>query len=150
MKKSNITIDPIHKTITISKSFYKKASVYGSNEYVELRAAMAENLSFNIEFKTSDKKTYHGLSFSRMEEYIKTQPDSDKILAKFDAVKRVAKAKGSLYPLTKKWFLNTFPDYKENEIVESETKALSELETEVAAELDNIICGNTDTVKEVA
>ena len=123
MKKSNITIDPINKTITISKAFYKKATVYGSNEYNELRAATSENPSFNIEFKTSEKKTYHGLSFSRMKEYIKTQPDSETRLIEFETVKEIAKAKGSQYPLTKKWFLLTYSEYKESNVSEDEAAA---------------------------
>lgn len=122
MKKANIIIDQINKTITISKSFYKKASVYGSDEYGELRIAIVENQSFKIVFKTVEKKTYHGLSFSRMEEYIKTQTNSKERLIEFEKVKEIAKAKGSQYPLTKKWFLETYPEYKENNVSTNEAE----------------------------
>ena len=119
--KSNIIVNAIENTISVSKSFYKRASVYGSAEYAELRRAMLENPSFHIEFKTSEKKTYNGLTFKIMEDYIKTQPDSEDILMKFEAVQRIAKAKGSLYPLTKKWFLSNYPAYKVNEVADAET-----------------------------
>ena len=123
--KNAISINTIKKTITVSKAFYKRASAYGSAEYVALRNAMLDNPTFRIEFKTIEKKTYNGLTFEKMMDYIKTQPDSDKIMIKFAAVQRIAKAKGSLYPLTKKWFLNTFPAYKLNEIAEAEAKKLT-------------------------
>ena len=136
MKKTNISIDAIEKTIGISKAFYKKASIYGSNEYEALRSAMLENHTFKIVFKTIEKKTYGGLTFQKMMDYIKTQPDSDKMLVKFNAVQRIAKAKGSLYPLTKKWFLNTYPAYKLNEVIEDEAKKLT---AELAAEAEEEI-----------
>jgi len=141
MKKSNIILNHRDHTITVSKSFYKRASVYGSAEYRELRNAMMENPSYSIEFKTIEKKTYRELTFKVMKDYIETQPDSDKMLAKFAAVQRVAKAKGGLYPLTKKWFLNAYPDYKENEVSEAETKELTadELDAEAEAEVAAII-----------
>ena len=138
--KSNITINAIENTITISKAFYKKASVFGSAEYKELRSAIKDNPTAEIIFKTSDKKTYKALTFKVMEAYIKTQTDSEMMLAKFEAVQRVAQAKGSLYPLTKKWFLNTYPDYKENEVSEAEAKTLTdELAQKAAAEAEKEI-----------
>ena len=114
MRKSNITVNAIEKTITVSRSFYKKASNYGTNEYKELRKAVRYNHDFTIEFKKVQKKTYNGLDFSRMADYIKTQPNSDERLAEFEEIKTIASAKGSLYPLTKKWFLETYPEYKES------------------------------------
>lgn len=120
----NITMNLTANTLTVSKTFYKKASIFGSAEYYELRQAMIENPSFKIEFKTYDKKTYHGLDFDTMTDYIKSQPNSENQLKVFEAVKRIAKAKNSLYPLTKKWFLNAYPEYKVNEVTENETNAL--------------------------
>ena len=146
-KKTNITINAIENTIIVSKAFYKKASAYGSAEYKELRNAILDNPNAQIIFKTSDKKTYKALTFKVMEAYIKTQPDSDKMLKKFEAVKRVAKAKGSLYPLTKKWFLKAYPDYKVNEVSEAEAEKLAaEAEAEIAA----LISDSAETLEEVA
>lgn len=126
----NINVDIITKTITISKAFYKKASDPRTAEYRELRTAVIENADFRIVFKTSDKKTYNGLTFKRMKEYIETQSNSEAILAEFESVQKVAEAKGSKYPLTKKWFLETFPNYKLSEVTSEEMKKDSENETE--------------------
>ena len=122
----NINVDIITKTITISK----KASDPRTAEYRELRTAVIENADFRIVFKTSDKKTYNGLTFKRMKEYIETQSNSEAILAEFESVQKVAEAKGSKYPLTKKWFLETFPNYKLSEVTSEEMKKESENKTE--------------------
>ena len=132
--KTNITTNAIESTITVSKAFYKKASVYGSAEYAELHSALRDNPTFTIIFKVIEKKTYKALTFDRMRDYINTQPNSDAMLVKFDAVMRVAKAKNSLYPLTKKWFLNTFPSYKADEIADGETADLVKKAEAKAAE----------------
>ena len=60
------------------------------------------------------------VKLERMEDYIKTQKDSESRLVEFASVQKVAKAKGSLYPLTKKWFLETYPEYKENSVAAAE------------------------------
>lgn len=121
MKKINpITIDLINQTITISKAFYKKASTYGTAEYELLRDAIQQNHGFTIVFKTVEKKSYNGLTFKRMEDYIKTQTNSEANLKAFVDVQRIAEAKGGKYPLTKKWFLKTFPEYALNEVSDSE------------------------------
>lgn len=124
----NMYVDFIEQTIVISKAFSKKASVFGSEEYRALRAAKMENPTFEIVIKTVDRKTYNGLSFERMAEYIETQPNSEQRLKEFEEVKRIAKAKGGKYPLTKKWFLDTYPEYKESDIktAESGNDALDE------------------------
>lgn len=150
-KKNPVEINAIDNTITISKAFYKKASAYGSAEYVALREAMRDNPAYKIVFKTIEKKTYSGLTFEKMMDYIKTQPDSAKMLIKFAAVQRIAKAKGSLYPLTKKWFLNAFPAYKVNEVKEAEAKKLTaELAAEAEAEIAALISDSAETLSDVA
>lgn len=151
MKKTAIEVNVIENSIIVSKAFYKKASAYGSAEYAALREAMRDNPTYKISFKTIEKKTYGGLTFEKMMDYIKTQPDSDKMLIKFAAVQRIAKAKGSLYPLTKKWFLNTFPAYKVNEVIEAEAKKLTaELAAEAEDEIAALISDSAETLSEVA
>ena len=155
MKKSNITINPIENTITISKAFYKKASAYGSAEYAALRGVMLDNPTFEIVFKTIEKKTYKALTFKIMEDYIRAQPDSDKMMIRFAAVKRIAKTKNSLYPYTKHWFLKTFPAFKENEVSEAETETLAAAlsaaaEAEAAAKIAAFTSNNIDNTKTAA
>ena len=133
----NMYVDFIEQTIVISKAFSKKASVFGSEEYRALRAAKMENPTFKIVVKkANDKKTYNGLNFDRMADYIKTQPNSEQRLKEFEEVKKIAAAKGGKYPLTKKWFLDTYPEYKESDIKIVENSDASASKTEEAEQND--------------
>lgn len=133
MKKSPIFVDESNSTLVMTKAFYKKACAFGSVEYYALRKAKAENEGFEVVFsyQVSEKKTYNGLTFTRMVEYIKTQPDSESRLMEFEVVQQIAAVKGSKYPLTKKWFLLTYPEFKENAV--SANEQASELEKRKAA-----------------
>lgn len=133
MKKSAIIIDPINSTITITEAYYKKACTYGTSEYYEFRKVLKENQGFDVVRKKSNKRTYKNLTFQVMEDYINTQPNSKEMLITFEAVKKIAKAKNSEYPLTKKWFLKNYPEYKENEIQKKES---AELEQKLKKELE--------------
>lgn len=91
-----------------------------------------DNPGFQIITKTTRKKTYHGLTFETMKDYIETQPSSEIMLARFAAVKRIAKAKGSLYPSVKEWFLTNYPEYKDSEISDTESEMLASVIAEEA------------------
>ena len=143
MKKNVVAVDMIAKTITITKAYYKRACTYGTSEYYEFRTIMSENAGFSVEFKVIEKKTYKDLTFERMAEYIKTQPNSEKQLVVFAAVQNIAEKKGSKYPLTKKWFLKNYPEYKENEVSAAETASL---ETLLTAELEELEAEDDNTI----
>ena len=65
--------------------------------------------------------------------YIATFEDASMEKA-YEAVKQMAKDCGTKsYPLTKKWFLNTYPDFKENAVKETETNALVSVSDDVIA-----------------
>ena len=121
MKKNTIklfTIDHNNKKILATKNTLEKASVYGSDEFKALQMIRKDLPNYETDFKqvekNSNKKTYKGCSFATMEKYIRTQPNAEKNLKTFEKVKEMAETKGAKYPLTKKWFLATFPSFKVN------------------------------------
>lgn len=122
----NITVDVMKNTLVVTKAFYKKACVFGSEEFKELHEAMAACPGYTVEFKMQNKarKTYKRLTIARMEEYINTQSNSEARAKEFSAVMEVAKAKGSLYPAAKKWFLANYPEFKVGDVSEDETASL--------------------------
>ena len=131
--KSHITCSFSDNTLSLTKSFYKKACKLGSDEYKELRAAMGENPNYKIVIVgNADKKTYGKLTFQRMREYIATQANSKENLEMLERVMKIAEAKGAKYPLTKKWFLETFPEYKENGVSEQERQNMDAQPSEQA------------------
>ena len=74
---------------------------------------MGENPNYKIVIVgNDDKKTYGKLTIQRMREYIATQANAEENLRALDRVIKIAETKGAKYPLTKKWFLATFPEYK--------------------------------------
>jgi len=113
MKQSHISVDFLSNTLSLTKSFYKKARKVGSPEYKELREAISENPDYEIKVITNENKNSHkNLTFKRMREYIATQANAEENLRALDRVIKIAETKGAKYPLTKKWFLATFPEYK--------------------------------------
>lgn len=134
MTKKIFSINYTNGTIDGSANAFKKAGVYGSFEYKELHKIMKDNPSLiPNEVKRpikEGKKTYSGLNFNKMREYISTQPNAELNLSKFEEVIKIAKAKRATYAYTKLWFFEQFPEYKESAIVvqNSEAKALSESE----------------------
>ena len=132
MTNKYFTLNHIDNTIEGTKTAIKKAGVLDTPEFNELCELMSRFPNYKVSVKSpkknEDKKTYNGLSLEKMKEYISLQPNSEAMLRKFEAVQRVAKAKGALYPLTKKWFLKAYPEYKVNSVSEEETKAAEDLE----------------------
>lgn len=119
----------VEKTIIGTKAAINRANRGLNPEYNELTAMLTTHPDFKVVEKNiqkkEGKKTYSNLTFKRMEEYISLQNNSKEKLIEFEAVKAVAEAKGAKYPLTKKWFLATYKEYKESDISESENKILS-------------------------
>lgn len=150
MKRSMFEVNHVDKKIVGSKTVLKKAGMRGTPEYNELVKLIADFPHYAVSGKgirnNPSKKTYGGLTFDRMKEYIETQYSDDelkKALLKFEAVKRVAEAKGAKYPLTKKWFLKTYTNYKgdvsDAEEVKTFEKKKAEAELEAAKELEGLI-----------
>ena len=121
------TYNFVNKTIVGTKSAINRANKGMKPEYGMLCEMLAEHPDFTVAEKQinhkADKKKYNCLTLPRMKEYIEMQPKSKERLIEFAAIQKVAKAKGALYPLTKKWFLATFPEFKENNVSEAEISA---------------------------
>ena len=119
--KNIFTFDFVKKTIVGSKRSIERANKGLSPEYEELVEMLEKQPTFKVKAKkiksNDSKKKYTNLTFNRMEEYIRLQPNSKELMVEFNRVKEIAEAKGAKYPLTKKWFLSTFPEYKDSECV---------------------------------
>lgn len=122
MKKERNTtfVDRMNERIIITTAFYKKSLNPKNPEYAELGRLMRENKGFSIELKAITKKTHAKLTFDKMKEYMKTQPNSEAMLKEFEEVKKVAKAKNQTYPATKAWFFENYPEYKEDGVCDKE------------------------------
>jgi len=103
------------KTITGTKASFDKASKGYGPEYEELIAKMAAHPDFELKIKEQKhksnkaKRSYEGLDFSFMQDYISTFTNAKALMVEYEAVKKMADDCGTkAYPLTKKWFLGKF------------------------------------------
>ena len=113
---ARFTLDFFKKTITGTKASFNKANKGFGPEYEELTAKMAAHPDFTLVVKeqktktTRAKRTYEGMDYKFMEDYIATFEDASMMKA-YEAVKKMAEDCGTKpYPLTKKWFLSKFSD----------------------------------------
>ena len=110
------TLNFFDKTITGTKASFNKANKGFGPEYEELTSKMAAHPDFTLVVKeqktktTKAKRTYEGMDYKFMEDYIATFEDAS-LMKKYKAVKKMADDCGTkAYPLTKKWFLGEFSD----------------------------------------
>ena len=130
----HFTYNFIEKTIIGSHAAIIKANKGLNPEYSELSEMLSAHPEFSVKEKViqkkEGKKTYGNLTLNRMKEYIETQytnkEELNDKLNEFKAVKKVAEAKGAIYPLTKKWFLETYPEYKKNNVSDEEINTENE------------------------
>jgi hypothetical protein len=115
MKNSNkyFTLNFFKKQICGSKKAFAMANKGSGDAYEQLMALMNAHPDFELEVvkakSNSSKRTYEGLDFGFMKDYILLQENKVVLLEKMERVKASAKkSSASTYPLVKKWFLNEF------------------------------------------
>lgn len=119
---NNYTIDIMTSTITLTKTFYKKATSNINNpEYKELKTLLADYPEYEMRFRESkkkeSKKTYRNLTYGNMEKYIKaSEKNPVALLSEFQTIKAKSCIQPSPYAYVKKWFLEQYPDYTESKM----------------------------------
>lgn len=102
------------ETIDVTKSFMKKASIYGTPEYTELLNAQNDRPHFTINIISSSKKSsaQKSISYDEMKEYVRDEygKDSSEEKALLYTLQR-AKKQNITYGVVKKWFFESFPNY---------------------------------------
>lgn len=152
--RTYFTIDFLSKSIIGTKTSFDRASKGFGRIYDELTEKMAAHPDFKMVIKEqktvskTPKRTYEGLDFAFMEDYIAMQENAELLMKKYEAVKRQAKNRNEpAYPLTKKWFLKTFStkgnpfnmDKAKAEISDYRIKiAIAPIESNAAVVLDSI------------
>ena len=130
MKKNTIIIlDATRAQVT--KAFVKQARIFGTPEYREWRAFLAENPGTEMVTKTikkaKDKKNdAKNRTYEKMAEYISLQDNAEELKKEFEAQKKLSIVQKSPYRFVLNWFLDTFPELKEDEDKKDEAKAAAE------------------------
>ena len=136
MKKNTIIILDATKA-QVTKAFAKQARIFGTPEYREWRAFLAENPGTEMVTKTIKKKKdkkndAKNRTYKKMAEYISLQ-ENDALMKEFEAQKKLSIVQKSPYRFVLNWFLDTF-DLKEDEDKKDEAKATAAEEAAPASE----------------
>ena len=140
--KNTLTIRHETREIVMDRTFAKFSKNTRSEEYAHLQQVRKDYPNYTVITRTikrnSNKKTYNGLTYEWMEDYILTHgtaEESEKILNEFNEMRLIAEchSKAFRYPVIKKWFLGMYPEIvrfgvadKPKTIVEGEEKAASD------------------------
>lgn len=125
---NTVKVNHINNTITVTKAFMKKAENFGSAEYKQMMEIKSDAILSTYRIvvrnikKNPEKESYRNLTYKNMETYISTLNLSTIYMAEYEVAKQRSKIQKSPYKYMVKWFVETFPNYKEAEIF-SEAKA---------------------------
>ena len=98
-----IIINRKNRSITVPKSFEKKARVFGSPEYIKLTSALKDNPGFRLVVKNPPKNRLRSLSLEDMRTFLLLHGDFDNLKI-IDGLCE----KGHNFSDIKKWFLDNF------------------------------------------
>ena len=109
--KNTLNVNLIERTITITKSFEKKANVYGSSEYELLSDAIAKHPSFEIIVRTiakhNGKVTHKNMTYENMRKYVELSNDTT-LIAEYELQIAKSVIAPSPYHYVLTWFTNKF------------------------------------------
>lgn len=109
-------VDREKKAVVVSKEYYKKSNIVGTEEYYELIEIQKNFRNFKIIIQTAKKNsTFKHLSLKFMEDYIRNHDDEENsIMRNFKTLRGEDLDYGKLGAVSffelKEWFLNTFPE----------------------------------------
>lgn len=111
------TFDHLEKTITITKDFAAKSSVFGSKAYKTLIGLMKDFPDYTLEYrsvKNSAKIKRSHPSYEKMLDYIRKNESPEKLSSTvntFNEIKANASKSGSAYKSVLVWFNTNYPSY---------------------------------------
>ena len=115
MKTTNTIRYIDDKNAQVSKTFAKKACIFGTEEFKlwrEYKAIFPEAQMITKEIKKNpNKKTYKNLTYKNMELFLQQQEDAVAKIAEFEKQKKLAQIQESPYRAVLAWFLTEYSDY---------------------------------------
>ena len=104
-------IDFACRTVTITKSFADKISVYNSEEYKMI--IDLQNQGFTVVNRTHATPTNRKPmpTYAQMEQYISCLAEAESYRKQYDAICEEAKSHKNSIAKVRKWFNVTFPNY---------------------------------------
>lgn len=112
----NYTMNFSTKTLTMTKEFATNAMIPNSEESLLLLHLQSICPNLNLAYKsnkTTAKNPRKGLTFEKMEKYIRLYDNANELLVAFSTVKAIGDVMPNKYEYVYKWFVSQFPNYKE-------------------------------------
>ena len=141
MKKSglNYRIDFTKMTLTMTAEFADRAYDPTTEEYEILTRLQKDFPRLRVVRKTHrSPKTANpakGLTYERMEKYIRLHENADELLDLFQKVQSAGRG----YPYVKAWFVKQFPNYKNvPEFVDGKLRVVEPVEAPNAEEVEEL------------
>ena len=117
MKKSAAIVYVNDTTAQVTKAFQKNAVIFGTDEFKLWREYLTYFPNAKMQTKSikknPNKKTRRNLTFANMVEYMKTQENSEDLLAEFETMKSRSKVQASPYQYVLSWFEAKFEGYND-------------------------------------
>ena len=118
--KNYCRLDHKNRKIIMDRTFAKNSENTRSDEYAHLQQVRRDYPDYTVTRRAikanPNKKTYKGLTYGYMEEYIMTHrtksQTSAEIMAEYDEMRIIADchSKAYRYPVIKRWFLEKYPE----------------------------------------
>ena len=113
---SNYKMNFATKTLTITKAFAAMAMKPNTEEANVLAHMKSLFPDLKIAYKThycSKPHPYKGLTYNKMEKYIRLRKNRNELLIAFSTVKELGRTQPNPHSYVCKWFLEQFPDFGE-------------------------------------
>ena len=121
--KNTLFVDHKARLIVMDRTFYKNSLNTKSDEYEHLQKVRKHYPKYSVvrrEIKKNEnKKSYKGLTYEYMEDYIMTHGSAEMVktnLKEFYEKRLIAECHGKAfrYPAIKRWFLEKYPEIVEH------------------------------------
>ena len=122
----NIKIDFVRNEAIVTKTFQKKASIYGSPEFRQWREVLNEFPNLQMVVKNTRTSDIYNTTYEKMEKYIKTFDNAETILQEMAKVRERSKIQRNPHRYVLAWFEQMFPNYKEAELFQKKEESDAE------------------------
>lgn len=128
---NTLTINHANRTIIMDRTFAKFAANTMTEEYAHLQTVRRDYPNYQVVQRhirtNSNKKTYKGLTYEYMEDYIMTHGPNETRLAnykEFNEMRVISECHGKAfrYPVIKNWFMEKYPEIANYGLIEVEVQ----------------------------
>ena len=114
---TNLKINDKNRTIELSNTFAKAASIFGSDEYKDLQEARRDYPNYRVitvKQKSTSNDSFVKLSIKDMDKYIATHNVIDELKAEYRSLRGLDDNGVAVnYQTIKDWFMNAFPEFEQ-------------------------------------